>query len=88
MPKIIMQIEIDDELKKNADELFNELGLDTNTAINIFLKKSISNQSIPFRIKRNKKYNFYNKKNIDLLKSRYNNLKKGDGIEVKELIDE
>ncbi|WP_300711508.1 type II toxin-antitoxin system RelB/DinJ family antitoxin [uncultured Brachyspira sp.] len=88
MPKIIMQIEIDDELKKNADELFNELGLDTNTAINIFLKKSISNQSIPFRIKRNKKYNFYNKENIDLLKNRYNNLKKGDGIEVKELIDE
>lgn len=58
-----MQIEIDDELKKDADNLFSELGLDTNTAINIFLKKSINNQAIPFKIEKD---SFYNDENINI----------------------
>ena len=68
MSKIIMQIEIDDNWK-NADKLFNELGLDTNTAINIFLKESINNQSIPFNIEKTKEFNFYNKENSDILQN-------------------
>ena len=33
MPKtIMMKIEIDNKVKKDADKLFKELGLDTNTA--------------------------------------------------------
>lgn len=36
MPKtVMMKIEIDDKVKKDADKLFKELGLDINTAINI-----------------------------------------------------
>ena len=68
MSKIIMQIEIDDNWK-NADKLFNELGLDTNTAINIFLKESINNQSIPFNIEKTKEFNFYNIENSDILQN-------------------
>ena len=34
-------IKIDDKLKDEADKLFNDLGLDFNTAINIFLITSI-----------------------------------------------
>ena len=79
-----MQIEIDDELKKDADNLFSELGLDTNTAINIFLKKSINNQAIPFKIEKD---SFYNDENINILIHRYNNVKKGECVEIKELID-
>lgn len=85
MSKVIMQIEIDDELKKDADNLFSELGLDTNTAINIFLKKSINNQAIPFKIEKD---SFYNDENINILIHRYNNVKKGECVEIKELIDE
>ncbi|MEI0477437.1 type II toxin-antitoxin system RelB/DinJ family antitoxin [Brachyspira pulli] len=85
MSKVIMQIEIDDELKKDADKLFSELGLDTNTAINIFLKKSINNQAIPFKIEKD---SFYNDENINILIHRYNNVKKGECVEIKELIDE
>ena len=49
MSKVIMQIEIDDELKKDADKLFSELGLDTNTAINMnFL--FISYSSLVFKL--------------------------------------
>ena len=43
-----LQIRIDDMLKKQADTLFSSLGLDTSTAIRIFLNASIENAGIPF----------------------------------------
>ena len=46
-----LQIRIDDMLKKQADTLFSSLGLDTPTAIRIFLKASIENAGIPFSVK-------------------------------------
>ena len=36
-----LQIRIDDQLKKDADSLFSSLGLDTSTAIRIFLNASL-----------------------------------------------
>ncbi|MBD5551651.1 MAG: type II toxin-antitoxin system RelB/DinJ family antitoxin [Lachnospiraceae bacterium] len=45
-----LQIRIDDTLKKQADKLFSSLGLDTSTAIRIFLNASIENDGIPFSI--------------------------------------
>ena len=90
MPKtVMMKIEIDDKVKKDADKLFKELGLDTNTAINIFLKQSINKRAIPFRVK-NKERNFYNDKNVKILKERYDRLHSKDKSEIvfKELTDE
>ncbi len=89
MPKtIMMKIEIDNKVKKDADKLFKELGLDTNTAINIFLKQSINKRAIPFRVK-NEEYNFYNKNNVRILKERYDKLHSKDknSAIIKELID-
>ena len=43
-----LQIRIDDMLKKQADTLFSSLGLDTPTAVRIFLNASIENAGIPF----------------------------------------
>lgn len=34
-------ISIDENLKKDADQLFDELGMDMTTAITIFLKQSV-----------------------------------------------
>ena len=73
-------IKIDDKLKNEADKLFNDLGLDFNTAINIFLITSINTQSIPFKIEINKQLytdndNFYNEENINFLKEGYFELK-------------
>ena len=90
MPKtVMMKIKIDDKVKKDADKLFKELGLDTNTAINIFLKQSINKRAIPFRVK-NKERNFYNDKNVKILKERYDRLHSKDKSEIvfKELTDE
>ena len=90
MPKtIMMKIEIDNKEKKDADKLFKELGLDTNTAINIFLKQSINKRAIPFKVK-NEEHNFYNKNNVRILKERYDKLHSKDknSAIIKELIDE
>ncbi len=45
-----LQIRIDDTIKKQADTLFSSLGLDTSTAIRIFLSASIENAGIPFSV--------------------------------------
>ena len=43
-------IRIDEELKRQAEELFSELGLSLNTAIITFLKQAVSEQAFPFII--------------------------------------
>ena len=45
-------INIDSELKKSAQELYSDLGLDLSTAVNLFLKQSLREQKIPFEIKK------------------------------------
>ena len=45
-----LQIRIDDTVKKQADTLFSSLGLDTSTAIRIFLNAAIENAGIPFSV--------------------------------------
>lgn len=43
---------MDDTLKKQADELFNDLGMNLTTAFTIFVKQAIREQGIPFEITR------------------------------------
>ena len=43
-------VRVDDDLKKEATEIFNELGLDMSTAVKLFLKQSVLTKSIPFKI--------------------------------------
>jgi DNA-damage-inducible protein J len=43
-----MNIRMDSDVKKQAQEIFSELGMDTTTAINIFLRQVIRTHSIPF----------------------------------------
>lgn len=48
-----LKIEVDDELVKDASQLFEDMGLDLPTAINLFLKKSVEGESLPFDNKYN-----------------------------------
>ena len=47
-----INITIPIDIKDEATELFNSLGLNMNTAINIFLKRSIYERGIPFYVKK------------------------------------
>ena len=44
---------VDEDLKKQADALFSELGLNLTTACNIFLRQSVREQQIPFQVSMN-----------------------------------
>ena len=46
-----ININVDSNVKKEATELFNSLGLNMSTAINLFLRKSINEGGIPFELK-------------------------------------
>ncbi len=46
-------IRMDEELKKQAEELFADLGMNMTTAIVTFTKQAVREQAIPFTISRN-----------------------------------
>ena len=46
-----IQVRVNDELKSKADMLFTSLGLDTSTAIRIFLTAAIENNGLPVEVK-------------------------------------
>lgn len=46
-----LQVRLNDELKTKADELFTGLGLDTSTAVRIFLTAALEHGGLPFEVK-------------------------------------
>lgn len=53
MAKVSTNISIDAELKRNAQQLFADFGLDLSTAISLFLNQAVREQRIPFEIRKN-----------------------------------
>lgn len=50
MAKVSTNVSIDADIKKQAQELFAELGMDLSTAINIFIRQALRQHAIPFEI--------------------------------------
>ena len=46
-----LNIRTDKAIKDQAEEIFNELGLNMTTAVNMFLRTAIREQGIPFELK-------------------------------------
>ena len=46
-----LNIRIDKGIKEQAEEIFNELGMNMTTAVNIFLRTAIREHGIPFELK-------------------------------------
>jgi DNA-damage-inducible protein J len=46
-----LNIRIDEDLKRQADAIFSELGLNMSTAINMFLRYSVRYGGIPFELR-------------------------------------
>ena len=46
-----LNICIDKAIKDQAEEIFNELGLNMTTAVNMFLRTAIREHGIPFELK-------------------------------------
>lgn len=47
-----IQIRVDDNMKTAADSLFASLGLDTSTAVRMFIAAALDSRGIPFEIKK------------------------------------
>ena len=54
MATSLIQVRVDEKLKKQADELFADLGLDTGTALRIFLKQALKVGGLPFKVLKEK----------------------------------
>lgn len=50
MATIPTQIRIDSDVKVQANTLFNELGMDMSSAVNIFLRQCILRGGLPFNV--------------------------------------
>ena len=50
MATVNMSIRIDTELKKQADAMFSDMGLNMTTAMNVFLRQVVRQGRIPFEI--------------------------------------
>ena len=59
-----INIRIEPNLKKQAEETLNYLGLTMSEAVNLFFKQVVINEGIPFEIKRPK----YNRKTRKAMK--------------------
>jgi DNA-damage-inducible protein J len=45
-----VNIRVDDDVKNEADRLFNQLGLSLSTAVNLFLRQALREGGLPFRV--------------------------------------
>lgn len=52
MKKKPIHVSVDENLKHDAEQLFDELGLNMTTAITVFLKQSVTKQALPFKIEK------------------------------------
>lgn len=48
MATSLVQLRIDDELKKQAVSVYDALGIDLSTAVRMFLKRSVMVNGVPF----------------------------------------
>lgn len=47
-----LNVRVDENLKKQASELFADLGLDMSTAVNMFLRQAVMKDGLPFDVVR------------------------------------
>ncbi|GHT81424.1 DNA-damage-inducible protein J [Spirochaetia bacterium] len=67
MAQTNINIRMDDGLKKQAEALFSDLGMNMTTAFNIFVRQAIRQRKIPFEI--SAEYDpFYSESNMRALR--------------------
>ena len=51
-----ISVNVDEEVKRNAQRVFSEIGIDITTAINSFLKTVVREERIPYELRTEKAY--------------------------------
>lgn len=50
MATSLLQVRVEDSLKDEAAQVFERLGIDTSTAVRMFLRRAVMENGIPFRM--------------------------------------
>lgn len=50
MANVNVTIRLDEDVRKEADKLFDEMGMTLSTAVNIFIRQCLREQKIPFQV--------------------------------------
>ena len=83
MAQTNINIRIDEELKKQFEKFCEDTGMTMTTAFNIFVKKAVKEQRIPFEITADP---FYNSANMERLRKSINDAENGK-LTVHDLIE-
>lgn len=84
MRTAVIQTRVDIGLKQDADDFFESIGMDTTTAIRIFLKQALIQRKIPFEIIQDN--SFYSEKNMNALEHSKNQMENGQHS-IHELVE-
>lgn len=84
MAQTTVNIRMDEELKKQAESLFSDFGMNMTTAFTIFAKAVVRERKIPFEISASDQ--FYSEANMARLKKSINQLNQGKGT-IREIIE-
>lgn len=84
MSKTNITIRMDAELKKQAEDLFSDLGMNLTTAFTVFAKQAVREQKLPFAVSR-----AYNAETIQAIEDTRNGIGLSRGFSsVSELMED
>lgn len=86
MAQTNVNIRMDAEIKKEAEQLFDSLGMNMSTAFNIFIRQSLRTGGIPFQITTQDE-GFHNPFNQMILRAAAKRMDKGKGF-VHDIIED
>ena len=75
---------IDDKIKKDAEQVCDDIGISMSAAITIYLKRLGKERRIPFDLVADP---FYSSKDIEVLDRRITDIKAGKNVSEHELIE-
>ena len=93
MPTTSMNIRMDDDIKRQAQALFSEFGMDMDTAINVFLRQAVRERAIPFSIELAPERSvidddkFFRGANMEHLRHSLEQAKAADATELKKAFE-
>ncbi|EJO22719.1 addiction module antitoxin, RelB/DinJ family [Selenomonas sp. FOBRC6] len=79
-----ISLRIDDDVKRNAEQVCKDIGMSMSTAINIYLKKLGRERRIPFDVVADP---FYSPENTAILERRIADMRAGRNVSQHELIE-
>jgi len=80
-----IHVRIDDDIKKQAQQILRDMGLDVSTAVNMFIKQVVINRGFPYLPSADP---FFNESNISHLLKVKTDADAGRNMEIHDLIED